>query len=141
MDVARLTIPAVEAGALRRELLGLYAMHADALHHEVLACLEAEEHGAGLRARRAEMAAVAQFLDQLGWEAGADDEPTALTGSRAVVAEALAALFAIAAEELAADPRAALAPEPELVEVSRAFWRAILALARVVDAAARRPPA
>jgi hypothetical protein len=138
VEAAHLTIEPGEADGLRRQLLGLYAVHADAMHRELTACLRKGGDAAGLRARRAEMGAVAALLDQVGWDGGGSGGATIeVAGPRGVLAEAFAALFAAAAEELAADPRADLRAETELVEVSRAFWAAVLALARVLDTAAR----
>jgi hypothetical protein len=90
-------VPAAHRADLRRQLLTLYGVLAEATHFATEEYLGAEGQIEALLASRARLAAVDALLDQVGWR----EEPrrsVEITGESAVVVDSIDRLFTAALE-------------------------------------------
>lgn len=87
MPAVTVEVPARQRDDLLTELLGLYAVKADALHEAASAYVSNRRALDPLLAHRAELAAVDQLIDQVGWRLDLPPLPTELSGESYLIAE------------------------------------------------------
>jgi hypothetical protein len=93
-------VPAEIRDDVLHELLSLYGVKAEAIHHAVNNYLTDEEPLHPLLRHRAEMAAVDALIEQLGWPVGTSRGPAQVTGEPVLLVDVSHAALASAVEDL-----------------------------------------
>jgi hypothetical protein len=132
MPPITITVPARHQDRIRRGLLSLYGVKAEALYNTVDEYLLEREPLPTLVSHRDELAAVDGLLGLIGWELGARTGDVELAGEAQLVDEILTGALRDAAEALGE-----LEPAPQLVEPAavKASLRELEELVSLIEAA------
>ena len=95
-----LKVPAAHRDDLRTQAISLYSIKAEAVHVAVNDFLGARETTDRVLAHRAELTAIDQLIEQLGWEVQRPARAVNVTGDAGLIAELVVAALHVAASDL-----------------------------------------
>lgn len=121
MAVITHTVAAADIDLVRRVLLVIYSVKAEALHGDTLRYLEQRTRLSDIDRHRREMTSIEELLDQLGWELVRETTDLSVTASRELLIEAYRGALADATEDFAAGAGTSGWPLDDMPRVDRAL--------------------
>jgi hypothetical protein len=100
MSLLTIQVPEPHRAEFRRELLNLYAVKADALHHTASAYLSERGRVDRVHADQFELTALHSLIEQLGWRLDIPVRAYELTGEEYLIIEVVRAVFHRSVSEL-----------------------------------------